>query len=688
MDCKAEDYEKSFVEKYLERAASSKIDELKKKIEAHKGKGDMGKVKDLEREIEEVKSRLAADKSIMCKKDSRKEEVEEKRNIDFEWSGMEDDKDIEVFNERCEKSIEKYCNHMGIMKNEFQENLRKESSICEGFEIPDFLWNSLFEYQRDGVAWMLGLYKREKGGVLADDMGLGKTIQMIVFLAVLFHNKSIEKALILCPATIVSQWMAEWKRFYPFVRVFFGFPAEDCRGVYLMSYEKFKARAKDLLWDTLVLDEGHKIKNRNAQITLSVKKVRSRSRFVLSGTPIQNNLGELWSMFDFVNPGLLGSHTSFHEEFEEIIRRGGYKSASNLQVEKAYRHSLMLRSLIEPYILRRTKSQISHKLPSKEDKIIFCTLTPIQIELYNRILESKHIMKVLIGKANLLSGISMLRKVCNHPRLFIPRKEDGSEDLSEEASGEKNNEETLGLLKKEESQYGLVSSSCKIKILMDLLKKWKSEGNKVLVFSQTIRMLDIIEKCVEKYAYLRMDGRTSTSSRSSLVDRFNKDDSIFMFLLTTKVGGLGLNLTGASRIVIYDPDWNPSTDTQAKERAWRYGQRKGVEIYRFICKDTIEEKVYQKQIFKDLLGKKVLSNPGLSRFFNKSCINELFSFTATRGFAEVKTHEEDNDGEETGVLKKIRDRDFEVFSRIKTLNEKRILSGSEVLEYIRLREKE
>ncbi|UYI26720.1 DNA excision repair protein [Encephalitozoon cuniculi] len=687
MDCRAEDYEKSFVERYLERTASVKIRELAKRAEDHRNKGEMDKARELEKEIEKIKSELAADKSIVSKTDCRREEVESKESIDFEWDGTEDDRDIRVFDAKRAKAVEKYCRHMGIEEDEFSEHIKKEGKECEGFSVPGFLWSSLFPYQQDGVRWMLRLYRDEKGGVLADDMGLGKTIQVIVFLGALLHSRVVSKALILCPATIVSQWMDEWKRFYPFVRIFFGFPNEDCEGVYLMSYEKFKAGVKNFLWDVLILDEGHRIKNKNAQITLSVKKARSRGRFVLSGTPIQNNLGELWSIFDFVNPGLLGSHTSFNEEFEEVIRRGGYRNASNLQVEKAYRHSLMLRSLIEPYILRRTKSQVSHKLPSKEDKIVFCSLTPAQIELYNRVLESKHIMKVLTGKANLLSGISMLRKVCNHPRLLFPRKLGVSEDCEEEASDEKNGEDEALELPGADVSYDLVSSSCKIKILVDLLKKWRSEGNKVLVFSQTIRMLDIIERCVRKYTYLRMDGRTPTSSRPGLVDRFNEDEDVFLFLLTTKVGGLGLNLTGASRIVIYDPDWNPSTDTQAKERAWRYGQKKGVEIYRFVCKDTIEEKVYQKQIFKDLLGKKVLSNPRLSRFFNKSCINELFSFTMTGDLVEVKTHEVHRCDEE-GALKEVRDGDGEAFSRIKALNEKRVLSGSEVLEYIALREGE
>lgn len=685
MDCRAEDYEKSFVERYLERTAGARIDELKKKIEMHRGKGNSEKVKELEREIERIRKELMDDKSIISGGGEHREEVGDREPIDFGWEGSSDDRDSEEFDAKRKKAALAYCRRMGVGMSEFEESLGKNAEMCEGFAVPRFLWESLFAYQQEGVQWMLKLYREGKGGVLADDMGLGKTVQVIGFLAGLFHSGAVRRVLILCPATIVSQWVFEWKRFYPFVRVFCRSVEGAATGVYLMSYEKFKARTRDEEWDVMVLDEGHRIKNKNAQVTLSVKKVRCGSRFVLSGTPIQNNLGELWSIFDFVNPGLLGPHTSFHEEFEDVISRGGYRSASNLQVEKAYRHSLMLRSLIEPYILRRAKMQVSHRLPSKEDKIIFCSLTPAQMELYNKVLESKHIMNVLTGKANLLSGISMLRKVCNHPRLLLPRRQgehvrDESSEMDEGADAEI---ETV--TRSSEGFYDLVGSSCKIKILLDLLGKWKAEGSKVLVFSQTIRMLDIIERCIKGSAYLRMDGRTSTSDRSRLVDRFNRDESVFVFLLTTRVGGLGLNLIGASRIVIYDPDWNPSTDTQAKERAWRYGQKRDVEIYRFVCKDTIEEKVYQKQIFKDMLGKKVLSNPRLSRFFNKSCINELFSLAVANDCVEVKTHEAHR-GDGEGVLQEVRDGDAEVFSRMKALNEKRTLSGSEVLEYIRLRE--
>lgn len=708
MDYRTEDYEKSFIERYLERTANLKIEELLCKIKECRDNGNTKKIHELEIEIQKIKRELVADKAIVLEKDAERKNVESKETLDFGWDTSCDDWSVSSFNSKYLKAASVYCRYNNIPEDKFEEDLRRRSESHGEFTTPRFLWSCLFPYQQDGVKWLLGLYRNNKGGILADDMGLGKTVQVIGFLATLFNNDLINNALVLCPATVLQQWLSEWKKFYPFVRIFCRPVAPEPGGVYLFSYEKFKMMNRNDEWDVVILDEGHRIKNKDAKITLSVKRLRAGCRFVLSGTPIQNNLGELWSIFDFVNHGLLGSYTSFYEEFEEVISMGGYGNASTSQVEKSYKHSLMLRSLIEPYILRRVKSQVSHKLPSKMDKIIFCSLTAIQIQHYNRVLESKHVMNILSGKGNLLSGICMLRKVCNHPRLLAQR------DLRYGGSRHKrpkvrdrglSNEERDVLMdgvgvsdKLKETprdcffsgqntgSYDLVESSCKMRILVDFLKTWKCEENKVLIFSQTVEMLNIIEECVEEYKYLRMDGSTPTPLRSELVARFNEDDSIFVFLLTTRVGGLGLNLVGASRIVIYDPDWNPSTDVQAKERAWRYGQKKDVEIYRFVCKDTIEEKIYQKQIFKDMLGKKVLSNPRLNRFFNKSCMDELFSFSSTSKEMEIKIHESHGEPRDSEVIKEVRARDHESFSRMKLLNEKKTLSGSEVLEYIRLRE--
>jgi DNA excision repair protein ERCC-6 len=686
MDYSTEEYEKSFIEKYLEKRAGVRIKELEDRIE---GCDDDTEVERLRHKIGEIREGLIKDKRLLQEPEEERKSAEVRDVLDFCWDADADDSDHAVFVRRCMRAKAVYCDSVGAEPNGFEDALLAHSEWVEGMRIPAFLWNYLFPYQQDGVRWLLGLFRSSKGGILADDMGLGKTLQVIAFLAALFLSGSIEKALILCPATVTTQWLAEWKRFYPFVRIFVSSEALGNDGVYLTTYEKFKATASRGTWDVLVLDEGHRIKNKEAKVTVAAKTCRAEHRFVLTGTPIQNNLTELWSLFDFINPGLLGSYTSFYEEFEDAISRGGYKHASNEQVEDAYRQSVILRSLIDPYIMRRSKTQVSHRLPPKTDKIIFCSLTDTQIQLYTRILDSSHIERVLLGKANLLSGISLLRKVCNHPRLFLssPRVDSDARLASNQEEADSCSREAQDLVfrsgRRSGEKYDLVESSCKIKIMLEYLKRWKKEGHKVLLFSQTVQMLNIIEECVREYEYLRMDGTTPVGLRARLVARFS-DEDVFVFLLTTRVGGLGLNLTAASRIIIYDPDWNPSTDTQAKERAWRYGQKRDVEIYRLVCRDTIEEKIYQKQIFKDLLSKKVLKNPRLSRFFNKACLGELFTFTHSLGALEVKVHEEHR---EDGDLREIMDKDISAYERMKMLSEKPMLTGGELLEYIRLRER-
>lgn len=359
-----------------------------------------------------------------------------------------------------------------------------------------------------------------------------------------------------------------------------------------------------------MLDEGHKIRNPDADITLTCKRLRTAHRLILSGTPIQNSLVELWSLFDFIYPGRLGTLPVFKNEFAFPINAGGYVNASSLQVQTSYRCACILRDMIRPYLLRRVKADVAHELPSKQEQILFCQLTDYQRELYEFILESDIIQSVLAGKRNILAGIDLLRKVCNHPGLLLGGPLEDSPGFPE--------------------PFGDISG--KMSVIKQTLELWKQRGHKVLLFCQTRQMLDLVESAVgPKYHYLRMDGNTSVKDRGMLVDRFNKDPSIFIFLLTTKVGGLGLNLTGADRVIIYDPDWNPSTDLQARERAWRLGQTKPVTIYRLITAGTIEEKIYHRQLWKQYLTNRVLTDPKQSRFFKSSDLYDLFSLTPPDG---------------------------------------------------------
>lgn len=589
------------------------------------------------------------------------------KNLQTQHVGIKEDlEDMNIENnffvsygEDCKAS---YCKKHQITQVEIFAHLIRHSSNVLGFNIPKEIWNSLFDYQKTGVKWMLGLFKNEMGGILADDMGLGKTVQTISFISTLLLNNKIKNGVILCPVTVKDQWQKEWKKIYPFTECKTDVSGNLKEGIHIMSYERFKD-IEYVDWDILVLDEGHKIKNKDTKISKYLRSFNIKHKLVLTGTPIQNNLGELWALMNFVNPGLLGPYSIFKDEYEIPISQGGYQRASKTKQDIAYKYSLVLKGLIDPFILRRMKQQIDLKLPSKSDKIYFCSLTERQRILYKMALESEHIGKVLTGKISLFSGIDILRKICNHPAL-----------LSNKVPG------------LDSENINLVADSCKMILLHEMLVKWKENNVKVLIFSQTIKMLDIIEVSLQDYKYLRMDGDTPISRRSEIIEQFNSDDDITIFLLTSRVGGLGLNLVSASRIVIFDPDWNPSTDNQAKERIWRYGQKKDVEIFRFICRNTIEEKIYRRQIFKNALSNKVLRNANFSSSVDKSYIEDLFEYNYQKDTPGVKI--ENNISEEMPKLDSVKENDKMDIERMKELVNKKVMNGKEMLEYIFLREKQ
>jgi DNA excision repair protein ERCC-6 len=287
---------------------------------------------------------------------------------------------------------------------------------------------------------------------------------------------------------------------------------------------------------------------------------------------------------------------------------GGYANASSLQVQTSYRCALHLGELLRPFLLRRLKADVANELPAKHEQVLFCQLGPYQRQLYEFLLDSEIIQSVLAGQRNILAGIDLLRKACNHPHL-----------LSLEATADVLDWPGCPV------PFGDVSGT--LAVVGQVLRLWRQGGHRVLLFCQTRQMLDIVEEHVIGlgFTYLRMDGTTPVKGRGQLVDRFNGDPAITVFLLTTKVGGLGLNLIGADRVLIYDPDWNPSTDLQARERAWRLGQRRPVTIYRLITAGTIEEKIYHRQIFKQYLTNRILKDPKQSRFFKTSDLYDLFT---------------------------------------------------------------
>ncbi|XP_047616468.1 DNA excision repair protein ERCC-6 [Phacochoerus africanus] len=520
-----------------------------------------------------------------------------------------------------------------------------DAEFDEGFKMPGFLFKKLFKYQQTGVRWLWELHCQQAGGILGDEMGLGKTIQIIAFLAGLSYSKirtrgsnyrfeGLGPTIIVCPTTVMHQWVKEFHTWWPPFRVAilhetgsFTHKKEKlvrdiahCHGILITSYSYIRLMQDDISrhdWHYVILDEGHKIRNPNAAITLACKQFRTPHRIILSGSPMQNNLRELWSLFDFIFPGKLGTLPVFMEQFSVPITMGGYSNASPVQVKTAYKCACVLRDTINPYLLRRMKSDVkmSLSLPDKNEQVLFCRLTDEQHKVYQNFIDSKEVYRILNGEMQIFSGLVALRKICNHPDLF---------------SGGPKNFKGIPGEELEEDQFGYWKRSGKMIVVESLLKIWHKQGQRVLLFSQSRQMLDILEVFLraQKYSYLKMDGTTTIASRQPLITRYNEDASIFVFLLTTRVGGLGVNLTGANRVIIYDPDWNPSTDTQARERAWRIGQKKQVTVYRLLTAGTIEEKIYHRQIFKQFLTNRVLKDPKQRRFFKSNDLYELFTLTS------------------------------------------------------------
>ncbi|KAJ8121277.1 hypothetical protein ONZ43_g2227 [Nemania bipapillata] len=521
--------------------------------------------------------------------------------------------------------------------------------LKHGLKLPGDIYPALFDYQKTGVQWLAELYSQRVGGIIGDEMGLGKTVQAISFIAALHYSKQLDKpVLVVAPATVLQQWVNEFHRWWPPLRV--SMLHSSGSGMLNMSRENaiededrgwdrrdgppiVNKAAKRIIdrvakqghilvttyasvqiygnilatmdWGYVVLDEGHKIRNPNAAVTIACKELCTPNRVILSGTPIQNNLVELWSLFDFIYPMRLGTLVDFRKQIEIPIKIGGYANASHLQIMTAEKTAQALKENISPYLLQRLKVDVATDLPKKREQVLFCKLTQLQYETYRLFLDSKEMGDVLKGTTQSFFGIDRLRKICNHPDLVDPN-----------------------IKARQPQNWGAANKSGKMQVLKALLGMWKKLGHKTLLFSQTVQMLDILEQFVQRLGniqYLRMDGKTPIKMRQVLVDKFNKDPEIDLFLLTTKVGGLGVNLTGANRVIIYDPDWNPSTDVQARERAWRLGQKKDVTIYRLMTAGTIEEKIYHRQIFKQFLSNKVLKDPKHRTTFNINDLHDLFT---------------------------------------------------------------
>ncbi|KAK0043897.1 DNA excision repair protein ERCC-6 [Biomphalaria pfeifferi] len=540
--------------------------------------------------------------------------------------------------------------------------------LAPNFYLHRKLFDQLYDHQKEGVLWLWSLYQKKKGGILADDMGLGKTIQIIAFLAGMFDTQNVKCVMIVVPLSVMPNWLNEFNKWTPGINVqeYHGNSKKEKEralskvrtrgGVLLITYGLVmttkevlsEKHGQEFVWDYIILDEGHKIKNAT-KTSKSVHHVPAKNRIILTGTPVQNNLKELWSLFDYAHQGsLLGTLRTFKMEFETPIIRAREKDATMVEKKLGQEMAETLKNIIKPYFLRRTKAEVQAKkdshqgdskslqMPSltrKNDLVIWLKLTETQQKIYQDFLSLDSVKELLMTKKSPLVALTVLKKICDHPRLLSTRA-----CLQLGLDGDNFDEEALENAESYESAVSqinnipeevLINESGKMIILQQLLERFRQEKHKTLIFSSSRKILDIIQKILHTAGHkvLRLDGTvTSLTARDELVQKFQRDPSYTVFLLTIQVGGVGLTITSADRVVIYDPSWNPATDAQAVDRAYRIGQQKNVVIYRLITCGTVEEKIYRRQVFKDSITRQTTGNTkNPYRYFTKMELRELFT---------------------------------------------------------------
>lgn len=493
---------------------------------------------------------------------------------------------------------------------EFIHKLRNFSELAP-VEIPAGFRGELREYQKEGFNWLAFLREYGLSGILADDMGLGKTIQALTLL--LYHHKNHKQkhpSLIVAPTSVVYNWLAEAEKFAPELNTAL-FMGRD-RGELLAKLKSAKATKPDVIFTTygivrrdyeqlqevqfdyVMLDEAQNIKNPESVGAQACKKLKALHRLALSGTPVENRLKELWSIFDFLMPGFLGTQRDFNEQFERPIEAGQMDAGQKL------------RKIVHPFILRRLKSQVEKELPARTDIINTCEMDDEQRSLYLDVLDEcrqkvfgETSRGIKPSQISVLAALLRLRQVCCDPRL----------------------------LKNRESAD--VPPSAKLSALVEMMAEIIDAGHKILVFSQFVEMLTLIRAELAKanYTYEYIDGQTPAKDRLDKVNRFNADESIPIFLISLKAGGTGLNLTGADYVIHYDPWWNPAVENQATDRAHRIGQTRHVFNYKLITRGTVEEKILALQKKKKELADLVIGgDESVAKELTKDDLEFLFSF--------------------------------------------------------------
>ncbi|KAJ6431014.1 hypothetical protein OIU84_018509 [Salix udensis] len=497
---------------------------------------------------------------------------------------------------------------------------------------PSCIQGKMRDYQLAGLNWLIRLYENGINGILADEMGLGKTLQTISLLGYLREFRGITGPhMVVAPKSTLGNWMNEIRRFCPVLRAvkFLGNPDDRKHireellvagkfDVCVTSFEmaiKEKTTLRRFSWRYIIIDEAHRIKNENSLLSKTMRLYNTNYRLLITGTPLQNNLHELWALLNFLLPEIFSSAETFDEWFQI--------SGENDQQEVVQQ----LHKVLRPFLLRRLKSDVEKGLPPKKETILKVGMSQMQKQYYKALLQKDLEVVNAGGERKRLLNIAMqLRKCCNHPYLF-----QGAEPGPPYTTGDH-----------------LVTNAGKMVLLDKLLPKLKERDSRVLIFSQMTRLLDILEDYLMfcGYKYCRIDGNTGGEDRDASIDAFNRPGSEkFCFLLSTRAGGLGINLATADVVILYDSDWNPQVDLQAQDRAHRIGQKKEVQVFRFCTEYTIEEKVIERAYKKLALDALVIQQGRLAeqKTVNKDELLQMVRFGAEMVFSSKDSTITDED---------------------------------------------
>lgn len=522
------------------------------------------------------------------------------------------------------------------------------------------------DYQIRGLNWMISLYQSGLNGILADEMGLGKTLQTISLMGYMKHFRNRGRPnLVIVPKSTQQNWVNEFQKWCPSIKVVALKGNQEERAefvrdvmfdeskwdVLIATYELVlaeKAPLKKIKWKYLIIDEAHRIKNEESKLSIVVRQLSSENRLLITGTPLQNNLHELWALLNFLVPEIFSSDDEFTNIFDTDKCLGGEDKSL---VEK-------LHSVLKPFLLRRLKSDVEKKLPPKIETKLYIGLSSMQRQLYTKILMKDIDLLNSAGtkcdKVRLLNVLMQLRKCCNHPYLF-----DGVEPGPPYTTDQH-----------------LIDNCGKMVILDKLLTKLKEQGSRVLIFTQMTRMLDILEDyCLWKgHEYCRLDGQTAHEDRQESINEYNRPGSTkFIFMLSTRAGGLGINLMTADTVIIFDSDWNPQSDMQAMDRAHRIGQTKTVRVFRLITDNTIEERIIDRAEMKLRLDAVVIQQGRLvdsNQKLDKDQMLNMIRHGANYVFSSKDSDITDKDIEE--VLREGERKTAEMKKKLETLGESQL----------------